>query len=301
MVVDKPIIRPSSKTDFSFIKAALRSRGLVTVCEEAQCPNMAECWHETGTATFMVMGDTCTRGCKFCAVKTARKGVPLDPHEPQKLSEAISIMHLDYIVITSVDRDDLPDQGAGHFAQCIARIRKDHPQCCIEVLIPDFRGELDCIKTITEARPDVIAHNLETVRSLQSKVRDPRANYEQSLRVLRVVKRLDPLIFTKSSLMLGLGETESEVEQAMLDLRAAGCDMLTLGQYLKPREKPLAVVEYVSQLKFDSYKSAGEKKGFAYVASGPFVRSSYRAGELFVKSVKTRCHDAQKSHPAVSC
>jgi len=278
-------IRPSSTTDFSIIKDALRKRGLVTVCEEANCPNMAECWHNEGTATFMVMGDTCTRGCHFCAIKTAFKGNPLDPFEPLKLAEAIAEMKLDYAVITSVDRDDLVDQGSSHFAQCIRMIRMKHPSTRIELLIPDFRAEFDPIKQIVDAGPDVVAHNVETVRSLQRKVRDFRAGYDQSLETLRIIKRINPKMFTKSALMLGLGETKEEVVQAMKDLRAAGCDIITLGQYLKPKSKKLPVKEYVHPDVFRDYERIANDLGFLYVASGPFVRSSYRAGELFMKNL----------------
>ncbi len=286
-------IRPAYDTDFSKVKNALRKRGLVTVCEEANCPNMAECWHNEGTATFMVLGDTCTRGCRFCAVKTAMKGRILDPFEPQKLADAIAEMGLDYAVITSVDRDDLPDGGASHFAQCIARVKKKRPATRVEVLIPDFKGEIDPLKKIIEAKPDVIAHNIETVRSLQRSVRDPRAGYEQSLKVLKNVKRIDPLIYTKSAIMLGLGETKEEVVQAMKDLRAVGCDIFTIGQYLRPKSKHLAVKEYVSPEVFRELKRIGEELGFIYVASGPFVRSSYRAGELFMKALLEKDHEKE--------
>ncbi|NOZ80230.1 MAG: lipoyl synthase [DPANN group archaeon] len=274
-------IRPSTDRDFSIIKNALRRRGLVSVCEEARCPNMAECWKEQETATFMVMGDTCTRGCKFCAIRTARIGRPLDPKEPEKLADAIAEMNLHYAVITSVDRDDLPDQGAGHFAACIRAIRKARPDTHIEALIPDFRGERERLREIIKARPDVIAHNVETVPRLQQDVRDPRASYAQSLNVLRTIKELDPTIRSKTSLMLGLGETAEEVASVMKDLREAGCDILTLGQYLRPGNRFLEVKEYVHPEQFERYRKQGETLGFLYVASGPLVRSSYRAGELF--------------------
>ncbi len=287
-------IRPAHNTDFSKIKGALRKRGLVTVCEEAHCPNMAECWHNEGTATFMVLGDTCTRGCKFCAVKTSRKGNPVDPFEPKKLAEAIAEMQLDYAVITSVDRDDLPDEGASHFARCISEIKKAHPKTNVEVLIPDFSGKPELLKKIVDAMPDVIAHNVETVKSLQRKVRDPRAGYEQSLKVLENIKRMDQKIFSKSALMLGLGETREEVVQAMKDLRSVGCDILTIGQYLKPKNKFLKVEEYVKPEAFEEYKRIGESLGFLYVASGPFVRSSYRAGELFIKNLIDKKNSASK-------
>ena len=278
-------IKPKSNNDFSKIKNALRSRNLTTVCEEAHCPNMAECWHNEGTATFMVMGDTCTRGCQFCAIKTKMHGQSLDPFEPIKLANAIVEMELDYAVITSVTRDDLIDGGASHFAQCISRIKKERPETKVEVLIPDFQGSLDSIKKIVHSKPDVIAHNIETVNSLQKKVRDLRANYEQSVKVLKIVKMLDPNIYTKSSIMIGVGETREEVIQAMKDLRSIGCDMLTIGQYLKPKNMRMKVVEYMPISAFEEYRQIGLELGFLYVASGPFVRSSYRAGELFMKGL----------------
>ncbi|MFH1132924.1 MAG: lipoyl synthase [Nanoarchaeota archaeon] len=292
-IVVKPewlMIRPSLDTDFSSFKAILQKRGLSTVCQEAHCPNMAECWHQAKTATFMVLGDTCTRTCRFCAIAKATQGKPLDPDEPRKLAEAIAEMNLDYAVITSVDRDDLPDGGADHFAACIKAIRQQRPSVRIEVLIPDFSGSEQCLKKIVEARPDVIGHNIETVSSLQKKVRDLRAGYLQSLSVLSAVKRLGPKIFTKSSLILGLGESKEEVIEAMQDLRKAGCDILTLGQYLKPKNRSLEVEEFITPDAFAEYRRIAEELGFLFVASGPFVRSSYRAGELFMKSQKPN-HD----------
>lgn len=286
-------IRPPTGK-FDAVKATLRKHGLVTVCEEAHCPNISECW-SGGTATFMVMGDTCTRGCRFCNVKSARFGQPLDPDEPRKIAQAVAEWGLDYVVVTSVDRDDLPDQGAGHFAACIREIKKQHPAVIVEVLIPDFRGNRECIRTIVEAGPDVIAHNVETVRSLQRSVRDVRANYEQSLGVLRVVKDLNPAVYTKSSIMLGLGEKEEEIVQAFRDLRAVGVEIVTLGQYLRPSSWHLSVSEYVPPERFNYYKQLAEQEGFLYCAAGPFVRSSYKAGELFIKNViNQRGHD-QKS------
>lgn len=269
---------------FAETKSIVRKNGLVTVCQEAQCPNMAECW-SGGTATFMVLGDTCTRGCRFCAVKSARTGQPPDRTEPERLAQAVAEMKLDYAVITSVDRDDLPDQGAGHFAACIRAIKGRNPAVMVEVLIPDFRGSKELVGRIVDARPDVIAHNIETVRRLQGSVRDRRAGYEQSLSVLRAAKAMNPGIFTKSSLMLGLGEKEEEVVETMQDLRAAGVDIITLGQYLRPSSWHLEVAEYVHPDKFAWYNEQARKMGFLYCASGPFVRSSYRAGELFLKAL----------------
>lgn len=278
----------SSINNFQKIRQALRSRGLVTVCEEAHCPNISECWANESTATFMVMGDTCTRACKFCNVKTHYPGKPLDPDEPRKLAEAIAEMELDYAVVTSVNRDDLKDQGAGHFAACITEIKRQHLECLVEVLIPDFRGNLDLVHQIVDAKPDVMAHNIETTRALTPKVRDPRAKYDQSLQVLKAIKEINPAIFTKSSIMLGLGEHDDDVVQAMKDLRAIGVDIFTLGQYLRPSDWHLPVVEYVRPEKFEQFKKIGEQLGFAFVAAGPLVRSSYKAGELFVKHLKSK-------------
>ncbi len=282
-------IRPPTKA-FSELKGLVSHFGLHTVCQEAHCPNMSECW-SGGTATFMVLGDICTRGCKFCAVKTGNPKGIVNSEEPFMLAQCVKEMNelnsakLNYIVITSVDRDDLPDQGASHFASCVTEVKKANPGIMVEVLTPDFRGNRECIKTVADAQPDVFGHNIETVRRLQRKARDLRAGYEQSLSVLAAAKEINPKIFTKSSIMLGLGETEEELMQAMKDLLAVGVDILTLGQYLRPSSWHLPVAEYVSPEKFNKLKLAGERLGFKYVAAGPFVRSSYRAGELFVKNV----------------
>lgn len=263
------------------IKNRARQLNLATVCEQAQCPNIGECWGG-GTATFMVMGEICTRGCRFCAVKTRRKGLDLDPMEPQNVAKAISEMELDYVVVTSVDRDDLALQGADHFAACIREIRKENPKTLIEVLIPDFSGNIDLLKLVVDAKPDVLAHNIECVKSLTSKVRDPRAGYEQSLKVLKDVKTIDPDMLTKSSIMVGISENPEEVLEAMQDLRNVDVDFLTIGQYLQPNKKLLQVNEFVTPETFAHYESEGLKMGFAYVASGPLVRSSYKAGEFFI-------------------
>src|SRR3989338_331345 len=283
-------IRPPTET-FSELKELVAHFGLHTVCQEAHCPNMSECW-SGGTATFMVLGDTCTRGCKFCAVKTGNPKGIVNSGEPFMLAQCVRELNclggsnrIDYIVITSVDRDDLPDQGAGHFASCVREVKAAVPGIMVEVLTPDFRGSNECIRTVVGAGPDVFDHNIETVKRLQRSVRDPRANYEQSLSVLAAVKELNPRVFTKSSIMLGLGESEEEVVEAMRDLRAIDVDMLTLGQYLRPSSWHLPVSEYVAPETFNKLKVAGEALGFKYVAAGPFVRSSYRAGEFFVKSV----------------
>ncbi|MEK6874676.1 MAG: lipoyl synthase [Nanoarchaeota archaeon] len=276
-------IRPPGKK-YVEIKSLLRSLNLVTVCEEARCPNISECW-SGGTVTVMVMGDTCTRACKFCHVKTGFPAKPLDPHEPQRIGSAIAQLGLSYVVITSVDRDDLKDQGAYHIAACIKEVRQQCPTIKIEVLIPDFCGNRELLQIIIDAKPDVIAHNLETVQSLQRKVRDPRAGYEQSLEVLHFVKQKDASIITKSSLMLGLGESRSEVLVACVDLRAVGVEVVTFGQYLQPSPRHIPVVEFVSPQDFDVLKQEALSCGFRYVAAGPLVRSSYRAAELFLEDM----------------
>ena len=285
-------IRPPKGVTHLKIKDILRKNNLHTVCEESHCPNMSECW-SGGTATFMVMGDTCTRGCRFCNVKTAMKPGALDPEEPAHLAASIAEMALDYVVITSVDRDDLPDQGSMHFAKCINEIRIRDPSLKIEVLIPDFQGNKEFLKNIVDAKPDVIAHNIETVERLTPTVRDRRAKYRQSINVLKHVKDLDPTIYTKSALMVGLGEKPQEIIQAMKDLRAEKVDFLTIGQYLQPANRHLTVQEYIHPDIFKTYEHKGKELGFRYVAAGPFVRSSYRAGELFIKSL---LENARKSN-----
>ncbi len=292
-------IKLYSGEKFDKIKNALRKRNLYTVCEESHCPNIPECWANEGTATFLLMGDVCTRACKFCHIKTAYPAKPLDAKEPVKLAEAIAEMGLDYTVLTSVTRDDLPDGGAAHFALCIKEIKKRHPNALVEVLTPDFKGNKDAIKTVVEAGPDVYAHNIETVRDLQRKVRDPRANMDQSLFVLKHVKELNPNIITKSSIMLGIGETEEQVISAMDELRSAGVQILTMGQYLRPSSWHLTVAEYVHPDKFNRLKGIAESKGFLFVAAGPFVRSSYRAGELFIKHALHGKHPGNDGKPVV--
>ncbi len=267
---------------YTWIKHQARELGLHTVCEEAHCPNIGECW-SSGTATFMVMSDICTRGCRFCAVNTKRIGPPLDVDEPAKLARTIAAMGLDYVVVTSVNRDDLEDQGADHFSECIRSIRSASPQTMVEVLIPDFQGRTDLVQRVIDAAPEVIAHNIETIERLTPTVRDPRAGYRQSLDVLQSIKTSNPEMPTKSSIMVGLGETEDEVVTAMADLRAVGCDFVTLGQYLKPSTKHLKVEEFVTPEQFERYRVLGEGLGFRYVASGPLVRSSYKAGEFFIR------------------
>jgi lipoic acid synthetase len=265
------------------VRDTLRGLQLHTVCAEAHCPNVAECWGG-GTATVMLMGDTCTRGCRFCQVKTAARPPALDADEPRHVADAVRQLHLDYVVVTSVDRDDLPDGGAAHFAEAIRRL-KEIPGLLVEVLTPDFQGDPEAVRTVGRAAPDVFANNIETVRRLTPAVRDGRAAYDQTLGVLARMKAEFPAVVTKSSIMVGLGESAAEVEEAMRDLRAVGVDVLTLGQYLRPSAWHLPVVEFVTPETFAGYEQLGRAHGFRYVASGPLVRSSYRAGELFVKGM----------------
>ncbi|HLF15859.1 MAG TPA: lipoyl synthase [Candidatus Thermoplasmatota archaeon] len=282
-------VRPPGGERYAAIKQALRERGLFTVCEEARCPNLAECWSGGesghGTATLMVMGDTCTRGCRFCSVTTG-KPKPLDSEEPRKASETVGLMGVKYVVVTSVDRDDLEDGGAEHFARVIGRLKADHEGLLVEVLTPDFQGDERALRRVLAAKPDVVAHNVETVRRLTPAVRDRRAEYDQSLRVLRRYKELGAR-FTKTSIMVGLGESEAEVQETLRDLRAVGCDIVTFGQYLRPTQgaRHLAVTEFVHPTQFERYAGMARRMGFLYVASGPLVRSSYKAGELFLEGI----------------
>ena len=278
-------IKISTNDNFIDIKSTLKKHELHTVCEEAHCPNISECWNG-GTATFMLMGDVCTRGCRFCAVKTGNPMQKLDENEPKKLAKALAEIKLfDYVVLTSVNRDDLSDGGASHFAECIKEIKKAYPEIIVEVLIPDFNGSIESLKKIIGAEPEVIAHNIETVERLQRKVRDARANYRQSLSVLENAKKMNPKTYTKSSIMLGLGENDGEVIQSMKELRAINVDILTIGQYLRPSDWHLPINSFVEPSKFRYFEQKALELGFLFCASGPFVRSSYRAGELFVRNV----------------
>ncbi len=258
------------------VEGLIERYGLHTVCESARCPNRMECFAR-GTATFMVMGDRCTRGCAFCGVD---KGVPLplDPEEPARLAEAARLMGLDHVVVTSVTRDDLPDGGAGHFAEVIQAVRAELPEAGIEVLVPDFRGDHASLAAVVEAGPDVLNHNLETVRRLYRRVR-PQADYLRSLRLLRAAKGLRPGLITKSGLMVGLGEEGRELEEAFLDLARAGCDILTLGQYLKPRAGCAEVESFPEPREFERMREVARGCGLREVVSAPLARSSYRAGE----------------------
>ncbi|WP_332897750.1 lipoyl synthase [Haladaptatus sp. CMSO5] len=280
-------MRPPSGQQFTKIKQTLREHNLHTVCEEASCPNLGDCWsgrNGPGTATFMLMGDRCSRGCNFCDVQTGGME-PLDEDEPANVAEAIAEIGLDYVVLTSVDRDDLPDQGAGHFAETIREIKRRDPGILVEVLIPDFQGEPELVRKIIDANPDVIAHNIETCERLQWPVRDKRAAYDQSLSVLEQVAD-ESNIYTKTSIMLGVGEYDHEVYQTLSDLRESDVDIVTLGQYLQPSRRHLDVSEFVHPDRFDVWRQVAEDElGFLYCASGPMVRSSYKAGELFVDAI----------------
>jgi len=281
-------VKGESLENYQRLKDTVKGLGLATVCEEARCPNIGECWggkEGTATATIMLMGDTCTRACRFCAVKTSNAPPPLDPQEPQKVATAIHKWGLDYVVLTSVDRDDLPDGGAAHMAECIAKLKDTESPPLVECLTPDFSGNLDQIEVVARSGLDVFAHNMETVEALQSRVRDRRANYEQSLTVLRHVKECVPDMVTKTSLMLGCGETDDEILKTLHDLRENNVDVVTFGQYLRPTKKHMKVGKYVTPEEFQHWQDVSESLGFLYVASGPLVRSSYKAGEFFLTNV----------------
>ncbi|CAM4928828.1 unnamed protein product [Rotaria socialis] len=291
--------------NFSKLKKTISKLNLNTVCVEAKCPNIGECWNggddRISTATIMLLGDECTRGCRFCSVKTSRKPAPPDPKEPENTAKAICSWDIDYIVLTSVDRDDLSDQGSSHIAQTISFIKRQKPNLLVECLTPDFRGDKKCVETIVKSNLDVYAHNVETVKELQTHVRDHRANFDQSLNVLIHAKEINPNLITKTSLMLGLGETNEQVRETMRQIRTrANVDCLTLGQYMQPTRRHLKVKEYVRPEIFEELQAYGESIGFLYVASGPLVRSSYRAGEYFIKNIlKTRQQHNQAATAAV--
>jgi len=274
----------------------LRQRGLHTVCEEARCPNMGECW-AGGTATFMLLGDVCTRGCRFCAVKTHRDGLPVDEHEPGKVADAAVAMGLSYVVLTMVDRDDLSDGGANHVAATVRAVKQRDPGLLVEVLVSDFAGDAGQLADCLAGGPDVFAHNVETVERLTPRVRDHRCDYQRSLAVLGAAKTLRRGVVTKSSLMLGLGETDAEVERTMDDLRAHDVDVLTLGQYLRPTLKHLPVREHIAPARFLALEKRALRKGFLYVAAGPLVRSSYKAGEYFLQNMLRRRGAASHATP----
>jgi len=261
---------------YDFVRRTVREHRLATVCEEAKCPNIGECWN-AGTATIMLMGAVCTRACRFCAVDTGNPRGWLDPEEPQNLAASVALMRLKYVVLTSVNRDDLPDGGAAHYAACIRAIKQRSAEVAVEALTPDFEGLRHAVETVVDSGPEVFAQNIETVRRLTHPVRDPRAGYEQTIAVLAHAKRHRPAILTKSSLMLGLGETDQEIIDCMDDLRAAGVDVLTLGQYLRPTVNHLPVQRFVTPEQFEQYRGWGLGRGFRECVSGPLVRSSYRA------------------------
>lgn len=282
---------------YNELKETLRDLQLNTVCQEAKCPNIGDCWNggedKVATATIMLMGDECTRGCRFCSVKTSRTPKPLDSNEPDKVAKAIGKWGLDYVVLTSVDRDDLPDSGATHFATTVKSILGASPSILVECLTGDFRGNLLNALTVAESGLHVYAHNLETVERLTPQVRDYRATYRQSLAVLEHVKATLPHIVTKSSLMLGCGETDAEVLQTLKDLRSTGVDCVTLGQYMRPTKRHMKVTEYVHPDKFEAWNKEAKSLGFLYVASGPLVRSSYRAGEFYLKNIVNNRRQSQ--------
>jgi len=277
-------VRAPGGERYGALRETFRRLDLHTVCEEARCPNVGECWAE-GTATVMLLGDTCTRGCRFCAVKTGQPRGAVDVREPEHVARALSSMPLQYVVMTMVDRDDLLDGGAGHVAKTVRRLKELRPDMLVETLVGDFGGHMAAVDTTVDAHPDVWAHNVEVVRRLQRAVRDARCGYAQSLAVLRRAKERAPGTITKSSLMVGIGEADGEVSETMSDLRSAGVDIVTIGQYLRPSAKHAPVDRYVDPDRFAAFAREGRAMGFSFVASGPLVRSSYKAAEVFVRSV----------------
>ena len=274
------------------VEEMMRSKNLHTVCESARCPNLPECWSKK-TATFMILGDTCTRSCGFCAIKVGR-GLTVNPEEPDDVAKVATELGLKHVVVTSVARDDLADEGSMQFAETIRSLRKQNPLTIVEVLTPDFKGKKWCIKNVTDAKPDIYNHNIETVERLHTVVR-PQAKYERTMGVLKTVKELDPSIHTKSGIMLGLGETREEVVKTLQDLRDIGVDAVTIGQYLRPTMKHLPVNSFIHPDEFKEYEQIGQDLGFAFVASGPFIRSSYNAIEFSKKIMADRLQllDAQ--------
>lgn len=260
------------------VKSILQDLALNTVCEEASCPNIGECFN-AGTATFLIMGPACTRACPYCDIDFEKKPVALDPTEPERLAQAVQRLRLNHVVITSVNRDDLPDGGASQFAACIAAVRRLSPGTTIEVLIPDLCGNWQALETILAAQPEVLNHNTETIPRLYRRVR-PQGDYERTLELMRRTRQLAPTVYTKSGIMAGLGETDAEVRQVMADLRTVDCDILTIGQYLQPTPKHLAVEAFVTPAQFDAWREAGEAMGFLQVVSSPLTRSSYHAGQV---------------------
>jgi len=270
--------------EFRQIQQITQRRGLPTVCEEAKCPNLGECW-SSGTATFMLLGETCTRACRFCSVQTQANPAPPDPDEPQKIALSAKEMGLKYLVLTTVNRDELPDQGVGHMLNVLQQVQSLNPQLKIELLMPDFCGDFSLVDRLLDSPALVLGHNLECVSRLSPKVRDPKASYQQSLDLLSYIKKQRPEQSTKSSLLVGLGETQQELFEAMADLRKAKVDFLTVGQYLQPTKSKLPVIEYIHPDQFHAIELAGKKMGFRYVAAGPLVRSSYKAFEYYMRQL----------------
>jgi lipoic acid synthetase len=269
--------------EYAAVRRNVREHHLSTVCEESMCPNIGECWNN-GTATIMLMGSVCTRACRFCAVDTGNPGGRIDPEEPQNTARSVELMGLRYVVLTSVDRDDLPDGGARHYADCVRAVKALNPATGVEALTPDFCGIRHAVETVVTSGLDVFAQNVETVERLTRSVRDPRADYGQTLDVLQMAGEIVPEVLVKTSLMLGLGETDAEILATMDDLRERGVDILTLGQYLQPTTNHLAVERFVSPDEFEQYREAGLQRGFTEVVAGPLVRSSYRADRVFDKN-----------------
>lgn len=285
---------------FNRIRRSMREKKLSTVCEEAKCPNIGECWggeeeDGTATATIMVMGSHCTRGCRFCSVLTSRKPPPLDPEEPQKVAEAVSEMGVEYIVMTMVDRDDVADCGASHVCRCVEEVKRVSPHVLLEALVGDFQGKLNLVEQVARSPISVFAHNIECVERITPRVRDRRATYRQSLQILEHVSKLtNGKLLTKSSIMLGLGEEEEEIRQTLRDLRTAGVSAVTLGQYLQPSRTRLRVSRYAHPKEFEMWEREALEMGFLYCASGPMVRSSYRAGEFYIKNILKKREAVEK-------
>ncbi len=279
------------------VEQMMRSKNLHTVCESARCPNLPECWSKK-TATFMILGDTCTRSCGFCAIKVG-KGLEVDPFEALNVAKTTKDLGLKHVVVTSVARDDLKDEGAGQFAKTIRSLHKEIPNVIVEVLTPDFKGKEEHIRTVCDAQPEIYNHNIETIERLHTIVR-PQARYARTMGLLKKVKEIDPKIYTKSGIMLGLGETKQEVVKTLQDLRDLGVDAVTIGQYLRPTMKHLPVVEYIHPDAFKEYESIGAEMGFIFVASGPFIRSSYNAIAFSEKVMKERLGRIGENDPAAA-
>jgi len=276
-------VRLPSGSKYQSLKANVRGNKLSTVCEESMCPNIGECWSHN-TATIMLMGSVCTRACRFCSVDTGNPNGWLDNDEPKNAADSVANMGLKYVVLTSVDRDDIEDGGAQHYADCVSQIRQDNPDTAVEVLTPDFKGNLEHLNRLLDTDIAVFAQNLETVKRLTHPVRDPKASYETTMKLLEHAKKYRPELLTKTSLMVGIGETDEEIFQTMEDLREINLDILTLGQYLRPTQNHLPVERYVTPETFDKYRDVGLEMGFLEVVSGPFVRSSYRAERALMKN-----------------